>query len=74
MPTLAHQVGHRIRVRRTDLKLTQTQLARAVGIGQGQMSHLERGNKYMSLEMLERIAQALKCTPVDLLDSNKQAA
>jgi DNA-binding Xre family transcriptional regulator len=72
--TLAHQVGHRIRVRRAEIKMTQAQLASQLGIGQGQMSHLERGNKQLSLARLEQIAQVLKCTPVDLLDDTRTMA
>lgn len=70
--TLAHQVGHRIRVRRADFNLTQAQLAQAVGIGQAQMSHLERGNKQLNLARLEQIAKVLGCSPVDLLDERHE--
>lgn len=72
--TLAHQVGHRIRVRRAEIKMTQAQLAEEVGIWQGQISHLERGNKRLHLDTLERIAQVLRCSPAELLDPPRTAA
>jgi transcriptional regulator with XRE-family HTH domain len=74
MKTLAQQVGHRIKIRRAILEMTQTQLAEAVGIAQGYMSALETGKKNMDLELLERIARALHCLPVDLIDERKKAA
>jgi DNA-binding Xre family transcriptional regulator len=38
------------------------------------MSALETGKKNMDLELLERIARALHCSPVDLIDERKKAA
>jgi transcriptional regulator with XRE-family HTH domain len=67
MKTIGKRVGHRIRVRRVDLEMSQGDLAEALGISQGQMSHLEKGARPMDLETLEKIAQVLKCSMADLL-------
>lgn len=71
---LAQRVGHRIRVRRAELEMTQGDLAQAIGVSQGQMSNLESGNRGMDLETLEAIAKVLKCRPVHLLQEPLEAA
>lgn len=44
-------LGAQIRNRRVDLGLTQTQLARAVGLTQSQLSKLERGGTESSRQI-----------------------
>jgi transcriptional regulator with XRE-family HTH domain len=73
---IGKRVGHRIKVRRTELDMSQGELAQALGISQGQMSYLEKGQRAMTLEMLETIARTLRCSISDLLEEKhtKQAA
>ena len=71
--TIDQRVGHRIRVRRVDLKMSQVDLAEALGISQGYLSSLERGVRSLDVKLLERIAQALKCSMAELLDEKGKA-
>lgn len=70
--TIDQRVGHRIRVRRVDLTLSQEDLAEALGISQGYLSNLERGQRSLDVKLLERIAQALKCSMAELLDEERK--
>jgi transcriptional regulator with XRE-family HTH domain len=47
--------------------LTQVQLAERVGIAQGSLSDLERGDFAYTQPMLEALADALNCRPWDLI-------
>ena len=73
---IGQRVGHRIKVRRAELELSQSDLAEAIGISQSHMSYLEKGIRPMTLEMLEKTAVALQCSISHLLyeDSGKRAA
>ena len=51
--------GQRIRRRRQELGLNQTQLARAAELTQGFLSALETGRRQLAPKTLERLAQAL---------------
>ncbi|MFH1175890.1 MAG: helix-turn-helix transcriptional regulator [Acidobacteriota bacterium] len=57
-PTLA--VGQRIRQRRLEHHLTQTELARQIGIQQSDLSRMEKGEYRVSLDVLFRILQVLE--------------
>ena len=70
---IGQRVGHRIRVRRVDLKMSQEELANALDISQGYLSSLERGVRSLDVKLLERIAQALKCSMTELLDEKGKA-
>jgi transcriptional regulator with XRE-family HTH domain len=71
--TIDQRVGHRIRVRRVDLTMSQEDLAEALGISQGYLSNLERGQRSLDVKLLERIAQALKCSMAALLGEEGKA-
>lgn len=73
MKPIGKRVGLRIRVRRTELELSQGDLANALGISQGQISHIEKGTRSVSLETLEVIARELRCEPADLLREREAA-
>ncbi|MBO6824468.1 MAG: helix-turn-helix transcriptional regulator [Thalassospira sp.] len=47
--------------------LTIKRLAELVGTSNQQISHLEKGHRRLTLEWMERIAEALECHPSDLL-------
>lgn len=56
-------IGHRIRSRRKELKLTQVQLAKAIGISQGAVSDLETGETEVPAgETLVGLCRALHTT------------
>lgn len=54
----------RIKERRTELKITQAQLAELVGVGQSTISEIESGRHQPTIELALLIARALQ-TSVD---------
>lgn len=60
-------VGHRIKVQRAELEISQGDLAQRLGVSQSYLSYLEKGQRQITLELLERIAGALQCRITDLL-------
>ena len=68
------RIGHRIMVRRAVLRMNQAELARRIGVAQSYISMLERGERTLNDEKLERIAEALKCKPEDFLRDFQDAA
>lgn len=59
-------IGKAILLRRTALRLSQRDLARAAGTTAAAISHIERGARNLSAALLARIADALQC-PADSL-------
>lgn len=68
---LAYQqmLGERIRVLRRERQLTQLDLARQVGVTNGQISTIERGLSAPSIGTLRRIAEALAVPIVEFFDA-----
>lgn len=60
-------IGARIRSVRLQRKLTQEQLAEAVGVGVTHISHIETGNSIPSLQVMVDIINALECSADELL-------
>lgn len=60
-------VGNRIEQRRTELNLTQEELAERASLTQQQISYAERGEKGLRNENLLRVAQALNVSTDFLL-------
>ena len=60
-------IGNRIRAVRMEKKMTQAQLAEAVGVGVTHISHIETGNTIPSLQTLLDIINALGCSADELL-------
>lgn len=56
------EVGERIRARRRDLDLSQTQLANALGLTFQQIQKYEKGRNRISASMLVKCAAALETT------------
>lgn len=54
-------LGEQIRARRQDLGMTQMQLSVAAGINRVNISNIERGNYNVSIDIIGRIAEALRC-------------
>lgn len=57
-----------IEQRRNDLNMTQAKLAEKVGITQGAISMIERGERVPSLDVIIKLAEALGCTVDELID------
>lgn len=60
-------IGMRIRTVRKARKMTQEQLAEAVGVGVTHISHIETGNSIPSLKVLIDIINVLECSADELL-------
>ncbi len=58
IPTAA--VGQLLRLRRNERQLTQTELARQIGIQQSDLSRMEKGEYRVSLDVLFRILQVFE--------------
>lgn len=61
-------LGGRIRLRRSELELSQSQLAQQVGITFQQIQKYERGVNRVSFSRLAGIAEALRCSVTDIID------
>ncbi len=59
-PLPASPVGQRIRQYRLEHRLTQTELARQIGIQQSDLSRMEQGEYRVSLDVLFRILQVFE--------------
>lgn len=57
--------GHKIQKRRKELGITQEELADRVNLSRTHMGHIEQGRRSPSLEVLNRLAKALKTSPKD---------
>ena len=60
-------LGRNIRECRTALQLSQEQLATRSGLHRTYIGAVERGERNITVESLERIAHALGVTPAELL-------
>lgn len=65
-------VAKNIKKYRTIRKLTQEQLAELSDLHRTYIGSVERAERNLSLENLERIAKALKVSPKDLLDEKSK--
>lgn len=57
----ALETAYQVTCRRIELGLTQAQLAKKVGTKQPGISRLESGNSNATLDLLQRVAEALDC-------------
>ena len=60
-------IGRRIRTVRLQQKITQEQLAEAVGVCVTHISHIETGNSIPSIQVLVDIINTLHCSADELL-------
>ena len=65
-------IGENLRMRRTQLKMTQTDLSRSTGIKQPTISAIENGINKPALETLMLLSVALGCTVSDLVGQNAE--
>jgi len=66
-------IGERIRVRRVILRLSQRELADAVGVSTNTIGSWERGDTSPRIHRLPILAKALGCTVLSLIDSSGDA-
>ncbi len=59
--------GRRVKRRRQALTLSQPELAKRAGISRGYLARVELGMQSPTLEVIERLARALRVTPGELL-------
>ena len=52
---------------RISMSVSQAEMAKRVGLSVSFYGMIERGNRTLSFEHFCRIAQALDCTPIDIL-------
>lgn len=64
---LAKKIGSNIKVFRKKLKLTQFELSIQADIAEGYLQSIETGRRKPSLDILEKIAKALRVEPYELL-------
>ena len=58
----------KLKQKRTEVKMTQTDVAQALGIHQVAYGNYELGKRMPKPEMLKRIAQLFHCTVDELLE------
>lgn len=56
------EIGNRIKLRRKDLKLTQTDIHKCCGIASGALSQIENGTRVPSVLAFYKLAITLKCS------------
>jgi len=61
-------ISKRIKKRRNELGMTQEDLAEKVGVSRVYIGYVEQGRNTPSLEILEKIAKALKIKLSELVD------
>ena len=59
--------GENVRKRRLELGLSQEKLAEAANLHFTYVSSVERGERNISLENIAKLANALGCSPADLV-------
>ncbi len=64
---LQNRVGHNLRAKRNELRLSQEEFAELLGIHRTYVGGLERGERNVSLRTVERLAAKLGLEPDDLL-------
>jgi len=64
---------HRIREWRKYRGLTQEQLAERIGIARSYLTKIERGSRRYDQPFLEAAAEALRCSPSNLIDVDPTA-
>ncbi len=66
MAQLAKLFGDMVRGYRTNLSLTQAQLADAAGVSEEWVRRIERGEASPSFDTIESLSKALKAAPAEL--------
>ena len=62
MEVTMESIGNRIKNRRKELHLTQTDIKSTCGISSGALSEMENGNRTPSIILFHSLSQALECS------------
>jgi transcriptional regulator with XRE-family HTH domain len=68
---LARQLADALRSARKEAGLTQTEMARRLGISQPTLNRLETARQNTTLRTLTQLCVALRCKPGDLFDGHR---
>lgn len=71
---LLERIGTRVAQRRLEAFLPLAALARAAGITEGHLGHIEAGRRNITLGVLEAVARVLQCDVADLVAPEPAAA
>ena len=71
MRSITEQFGDNVRKRRTALGLSQAELADIAELDRTYIGSVERGERNLSLTNIVRLADALSCTPIALMEGIK---
>lgn len=63
------EVGHRLRIRRESLGLSQEEVAWAAGVAQGSISYYEQGKSEIPLGVLIEICRRFGISPIEIVPS-----
>ena len=66
MSDIAVAFGKAVKLRRTELDMSQEELANQAGLARSFVSAVERGQAQASIGSIEKLVQALDCLPSDL--------
>jgi len=72
--TLSKIVGQNIRKRRSELNMTQTELADKLGITAGAISDIELGKRSPGIKTIAELSEALRIPPSYLLSAETVVA
>lgn len=61
-------LANNIKIRRAELKLTQEQLSEKMDVSWLSIAFIETQKRWVSPEMLEKLARALECSEKDLFE------
>ena len=67
MTSLRMVFAENLRAKRLALQLSQEELAALCGLHRTYISDIERGTRNLSIDNVERIAEAMKVEPADLM-------
>lgn len=65
-------LGQRLRSERKRLGISQEELARRAGLDRTYVSKIERGERNVTLSTVEKLADALKVNPSELLNGRRR--
>ena len=68
---ISEKLGKNIKKIRTRKGMSQGDICRALEMDRGYMSAIENGKKNITIQQLERLAQALGVSPSELLKNTK---
>lgn len=69
--TVYKAIGNEIRSARARIRMSQSDLASAIGVNVTTITNYENARRAVSVDMLYRIATALSCEPTDFMPSVK---